>query len=155
MKKVYSLTTMLFLTVLLQGCAIATFSGQPVSKVIDVEGSTKNELYVRANNWMVSTFNDAESVVQFTDKESGTITGKYLMGTITNANQYGPAQRAFAVIKLQVKDGSTKITVIPDSFQYAKGNPYTLFTGEDATRSVNYLISSYERAIVQEEDNDW
>ena len=139
----------------LQSCAVITTESQPVSKVIQVENATKNDLYVKANNWMVSAFNDAESVVQFTDKESGTITGKYLLGTVSAASQYGPANRVFATIKIQVKDESTKITVTPESFRYAKGNIYTLYTEEDAISDVNNLIASYEEAIQKEENEDW
>lgn len=155
MRKLLLLTVLTASFLSLQSCAVITTEGQPVSRVIQVENAKKNELYVKANNWMVSAFNDAESVVQFTDKESGTITGKYLLGTVTAANQYGPANRAFAIIKIQVKDGSTKITVTPESFKYAKGNIYTLYTEEDAKSDVNNLIASYEEAIKKEEDNDW
>lgn len=104
---------------------------------------------------MVTAFNNADSVIQFTDKETGTITGKYLLGTISQANQYGPANRAFAIIQIQVKDGASKITITPDSFRYAKGNPYTLYTGENVEEDINALILSFEMAIKQKEDDDW
>ena len=40
---------------------------------------SKDENYVLANEWMVETFNNAESVIQFTDKESGTVRGNILL----------------------------------------------------------------------------
>ena len=139
----------------LQNCAIITTESVPVSKVIQVENANKDELYVKANNWMVTAFNDAESVIQFTDKESGTITGKYLLGTVSQANQYEPANRVFALLNIQFKDGATNITITPESFRYAKGNPYTLYTEEDAKSDINGLIASYEEAIQKEVSNDW
>jgi len=155
MRKLLFLPVLALLILTFQSCAVITTESKPVTKVVNVEDATKTELYVRANNWMVSAFNNAESVIQFTDKETGTITGKYLLGTITQANQYGPANRAFAIIQIQVKDGASKITITPDSFKYAKGNPYTLYTGEKAEEDINALMVSFEKAIKQKEDNDW
>ncbi|MCB0751130.1 MAG: DUF4468 domain-containing protein [Ignavibacteriae bacterium] len=155
MRKLLFLPVLALLILTFQSCAVITTESKPVTKVVNVEDATKTELYVRANNWMVSAFNNAESVIQFTDKETGTITGKYLLGTITQANQYGPANRAFAIIQIQVKDGASKITITPDSFKYAKGNPYTLYTGEKAEEDINALMVSFEQAIKQKEDNDW
>ncbi len=155
MRKLFLLSVSLLLILSIQGCAVITTESKPVSKVVNVEDATQNDLYVRANNWMVSAFNNADSVIQFTDKESGTITGKYLLGTISQANQYGPANRAFAIIQIQVKDGASKITITPDSFKYAKGNPYTLYTGEKAQEDINALLISFEQSIKQKEDKDW
>ena len=104
MRKLFLLPVLTVLFLSLQSCAVITTESRPITKVVNIEDATKNELYVRANNWMVSAFNNAESVIQFTDKETGTITGKYLLGTITQASQYGPANRAFAIIQIQVKE---------------------------------------------------
>jgi hypothetical protein len=155
MRKLLLLPVLTVLILSLQSCAVITTESKPVTKVVNIEDATKNELYVRANNWMVGAFNNAESVIQFTDKETGTITGKYLLGTVTQASQYGAANRAFAIIQIQVKDGASKITITPDSFKYAKGNPYTLYTGEKAQEDINALMTSFEQAIKQKEDKDW
>lgn len=155
MRNLLFLPVLTLLVLTFQNCTVITTESKPVTKVVYVEDATQNELYVRANNWMVVAFNNAESVIQFTDKETGTITGKYLLGTITQASQYGPANRAYAIIQIQVKDGASKITVTPDSFKYAKGNPYTLYTGEKAQEDINALIISFEQSIMQKEDQDW
>ena len=104
---------------------------------------------------MVEAFNDAKSVVQFTDKESGTITGKYYLSPIKAATQYGPRTDAYAIINIQVKDDASKITVTPEEFQYMKGNMYTLYKEEDAKNKINSLISSFEESIVEEDNSDW
>ena len=127
MKKISKLILITFLIVGIQSCAIVTYEGTPEVKVVQVEKENQNQLFVKANNWMVERFNNAESVIQFSDKESGTISGKYLLGTVTNPNEYGPGSKAWAMIKVQVKDNAARITITPDSFKYAKGNPYTLY----------------------------
>ena len=147
-----SLISVFFLT----SCgSLTTSDNTPVTKVVPVENTSKNELYVRANNWMVEAFNDAKSVVQFTDKESGTITGKYYLSPIKAATQYGPRTDAYAIINIQVKDDASKITVTPEEFQYMKGNMYTLYKEEDAKNKINSLISSFEESIVEEDNSDW
>jgi len=114
-------TIVLSILLLLSGCATftpITYSDYSSSKeiVIDVD---KNEAFVIANSWMVETFNDAESVIQFSDKEAGIIKGKYLMrGTLrTVTGLYGTTStsdsRVYAIITIQVKEGLTKISINP------------------------------------------
>ncbi|MGY6648043.1 DUF4468 domain-containing protein [Wenyingzhuangia sp. IMCC45574] len=155
MKKLIKNTTLVTALLMLCSCAIVKTESNPVSKVVEVAGENKNQLYVKANNWMVSVFNNAESVIQFTDKESGTITGKYLLGTIAAASKYGSAQYAYAMIKIQVKDGASRITITPQSFTYAKGNIFTLYTKEKADRDIQALIQDFETAIQKKENNNW
>ena len=139
----------------IQGCTTITTKGIPVEKVITIENTKQNELYVRANNWMVDAFKDAESVIQFTDKESGNITGRYLLGTVVAANQYGPAQYAYATINIKVKDNASKIKITPEPFTYLQGNIYNLYSQENADNDINKLIVSFENAMNTVENNDW
>ena len=44
--------------------------------VVKVDGVSASDLYVRANEWFVKTFNSANSVIQMQDKEAGKIIGK-------------------------------------------------------------------------------
>lgn len=145
----------ILLAVTLTSCSIATVQSIPVETVIQVQGDPQNKLYVRANNWMVETFRNAESVIQFTDKESGTITGRYLLGVITTPSQYGPGSKAYATINVRVKDGASKITVTPEEFQYAVGNPYTLYTEEKMDIDVANLMASFESYMNTKENDNW
>jgi hypothetical protein len=155
MKKSLLLTVIIILNINLQSCAIITTEGKSATKVVHIEGSNQNELYVRANNWMISAFNNADSIIQFTDKESGTITGKYIQGSTSQGSQLISSKRAFAIIQIKVKDGASKITITPESYSYAKGNPYSLHTKEKVVSDINKLMVSFEKAIQQKEDKDW
>lgn len=104
---------------------------------------------------MVDTFNNAESVIQFSDKESGSISGRYLLGTVVAPSQYGSGTKAYATIKIKVKDGAAKIIVTPESFTYAKGNMYTLYTEENAQSDILNLINSFKISMGTKEDNSW
>ncbi|WP_233248578.1 DUF4468 domain-containing protein, partial [Desulfonatronum sp. SC1] len=47
-------------------------------RIIEVPNHTKSEIYVKANAWFVETFNSAENVIEFNDRESGRVMGKYV-----------------------------------------------------------------------------
>lgn len=49
------------------------------SEVVQATGVSKDELYNRARNWVVQTYNSANDVIQLADKESGQITVKALI----------------------------------------------------------------------------
>lgn len=154
MKKL-SILALVFIFALAQGCAMITTESVPVQDVVNVENTDKDTLYVRANIWMVDAFRNAESVIQFSDKDSGTISGRYLLGKIRDAHSYGPAAYAYATIIINVRDGAARITVTPESFTYAQGNIYTLYTKEDVERDVQELIQSFARAMRVAENTDW
>lgn len=160
MKKILFVVPCIFVLLIVQGCSsmygtAATSNLDPVVKVVPVEDVSQNELYVRANNWMVGAFTDAKSVVQFSDKESGTITGKYYLSPITASTQYGAGTDAYAIINIQVKEGASKITITPETFQYMKGNMFTLYNEEVALGKMTSLVSSFEEDIQIEDKTDW
>lgn len=152
--KTYKVIFLVCATLFVHGCAIITTKSVPVDRVVNLDNTSKDVLFFRANNWMVDALNNAESDIQFTDKDSGSISGRYLLGTVAYGHQYGPAVRAYATIKIRVKDGSTKITITPESFTYAKDSMFTLYTQEDATRDISALIDSFEKAMKKPEDNN-
>ena len=45
-------------------------------QVIQVPGSTVEQLYTRARSWVVVTFSDANAALKVQDKENGTLMGK-------------------------------------------------------------------------------
>jgi len=49
------------------------FAQKPLEydSIIEVEGITKNDIYVQVNDWLATTFNSANDVIQMADKESG------------------------------------------------------------------------------------
>ncbi|MFL1896844.1 DUF4468 domain-containing protein [Aquimarina sp. 2-A2] len=121
-----------------------------VEKTINAQ-KEKDKLFVIANSWMVQTFKDAKSVVQFTDKDQGVVMGKYLLNTTVVNNTMMKTVDTFdvyAVIKLQVKDGQTRISIDPYDFSEIKSmyvpNPYLR---ADAMNDINTLIASYEDYI--------
>lgn len=124
---------------------------EPIDKTIVVEGS-KNELFVKANNWMVEIFTNSKSVIQFSDKEAGVVIGRYLFkdfGTKTVMGKIVDFGEIFAIIKLQVKDGATKITIDTDDFIeiHSKANENYRYTKEKAVQEIYTLMDNYEHYL--------
>ncbi|WP_112479079.1 DUF4468 domain-containing protein [Vibrio variabilis] len=157
MKRLFSFL-ILATAVFLQGCQSMTHvvtESTPVTTVVKVDGASQNDLYVKANNWMVDHFHNAESVIQFSDKESGNIAGRYLLGVVVAPSDYGAGEKAYATIKVKVKDGASKITITPESFQYMQGNMFTLYTKENADADIERLMQSFKVAMTHTESDDW
>ena len=131
---------------------------EPISQSFEVEG-TRNDLFVKANNWMVETFNNAESVIQFSDKESGSVTGKYLLKKSVVYDGYKADDASiFAIIKLQTKDGAARITIDPDDFNEVNSTlvkKELWYTEETTRQQVADLISSYENYLKNDTSTEW
>ena len=48
----------------------------------------QDDLFIKANDWMISMFKDASSVIQFNDKQEGVLIGKYLMSGTLNTSTH-------------------------------------------------------------------
>ncbi|MCK4231598.1 DUF4468 domain-containing protein [candidate division WOR-3 bacterium] len=98
-----------------------------IQDVIEIEGKSQDELYVSCMKWMTKTFKSSKEVIQYQDKEAGTIVGKgYTIATdslfIKDANKAnlidaifgGPAEIAkpylWFTMTLETKDGRVRIT---------------------------------------------
>lgn len=120
-------------------------------EVIDLEGP-KDELYVRTNRWMVESFKDAKSVIQFTDKESGIVVGKFYLGGVGSqgtglASSYiGPQEDVFAVITVNLKDNAAKINVSPESFDIIESKQLKNYglTEDQVKLKLEDIITSFE-----------
>jgi len=150
------------ISLLLSSCATMVWISVSTPKdedIIDAKG-TKNELYIRSNEWMVRNFNNSKSVIQFQDKEDGKILGKYLMNSETYIGESGiyrsplPAIDVYSLISITVKDKTAKIEIEPrGEWKYDRSNTYLLnYSPERAKSDIKLLIESYRKYISSIED---
>ncbi|MDT0687829.1 DUF4468 domain-containing protein [Autumnicola psychrophila] len=152
------LLLLLLLTTLIScgGYESTAVSIEPVEKVFQLD-QDKSDLYIKANQWMVENFGSAEEVIQFSDKESGVVTGKYLIGETFRKEGYA-VRPVYAIIKAQVKDGAAKLSIDPEEYIYTTGfghAPQYVITESDVRNSIEQLMSSFEIYMNQEIDTDW
>lgn len=143
MKKLY----VILLFSVFASCAAKLIQIDSIEKTFKAPGD-KTELYIKANNWMVENFTNAKSVIQFSDKEEGIVTGKYFLRR-SHTPRSGLTS-TFAIIKLEVKDYSSKITITPEAFYahssaiYQENFRYKL---GDVEKEIENLILSYEEYL--------
>ncbi len=128
----------------------------PFERVVEASG-TQSELYLKANEWMVGIFRNADSVIEFSDKETGAIIGKYLMFGQLKPTGYMAMtldSRIFAKIDVRVKDGKAKLTISPTGkWQYQAGTIYN-YNVSDATRDMKAMGDSFAAAM-QKDVKQW
>jgi hypothetical protein len=146
--------TSLMVITMLSGCMTASTLIFPaeenhVEVFEDIDG-TKDQIYLKANNWMIETFNDAESVIQHNDKQEGVIIGKYKMFGTTQTSPYGTADsRVYAIIDIRVKDNKARIEIKPQSKWYydASGMSIYSYSKQDALKDMQKLAESFHQSI--------
>jgi len=84
-------------------------------QVYDSLADNKDDLFIKANDWMITTFIKATSVIEYSDKESGTLLGKYLMAGTVKTGAYGVSvdTRVYSKIDIRVKDNKARIIITP------------------------------------------
>lgn len=157
MKKLNIIVLVVF-TLLLASCTtIKTSEVKGVTKVVEVSGASKDELFVKASSWLVDAFNSAKSVIQFSDKEAGVIKGKYRI-TFPQFLETGECEATFTV---ECKDGKCRL-IIDDPYNFRADDIYsTRITNmtkegyESVTNDINALCLSFEKYLKEEHDASW
>lgn len=151
--KTITAACLLFIVATLNSCipssVIFTEDQNHVEVFEDITG-TKSQLFLKANNWMIEIFNDAESVIQHSDKEEGAIIGKFKMHGTTQSSMYGTADsRVYAIIDIRVKDNKARIEIKPQGrWQYdSSGMSIYNYSKQDAIQDMKGLAQSFYEAL--------
>jgi len=139
----------------LQACVTTqTFKATDLTKAVILEdlNKTQNDLYITANEWMIDSFTSAEGVIQFSDKENGTLIGKYLI-----SGNYGTVlgsyidTRIYGKITILLKDNRAKISIAPETDINATS--YTAI--QEIRANINNLALSFSNRIKNSNTNNW
>ncbi|MHA3061178.1 DUF4468 domain-containing protein [Acinetobacter sp. ANC 4631] len=109
----------IFSTAILSGCVTAEqmqFAAplNDVSEVIDINGKSKDQLFEASKIWIAKSFNSSNNVIQYADKESGSIIGKGNMkfpcDGFIDCSAFGNDRVNFT-IKIDTKDNKARVTL--------------------------------------------
>ena len=104
---VFALMLSLFLVV---SCATTNVTEiDDYVRVIEVNGASADDLFVKANSWMVDAFNNSESVIEYSDKQAGMIKGKFMTKEGDYFNGY---RKITAIITIETKEGKARLSVV-------------------------------------------
>lgn len=108
------------------------------SAIIKVEGISKDELYNRAKEWFVITYNSAQDVLQMDDKSAGKIIGK---GTSSGKYKFMMSNTDYYLnytLSVTVKDGRYR-------YEFSQFTVETLGKYSSGGRSsINQYLPSYK-----------
>lgn len=114
-------------------------------RVIEVPDATKSQLFDRSRMWFASAFKHANNVIQYENKENGSIMGK---GTIQcNGLQYKNSLQIS--VNTDVKEGKARITIHGLSLNNPDFGEMGVQRGiwEDMQPNINDMMTSYEQAV--------
>ena len=127
------------------------------TKVVEVSGASKDELFVKASSWLVDAFNSAKSVIQFSDKEAGIIKGKYVI----DFPQLTAQGSCDATITIECKDEKCRL-IIDDPYDFRVKDIYstrivnmTQKGFDTVIGNISYVCESFEKYIKEEQDTSW
>lgn len=90
-------------------CATSKFAKNPLTyqEIIEVPNENKTALYIKINSVAVDMFNNADSVIQFSDKEAGIIKGKYTTQVVEGVFD---TYKIYLTITAEAKDSKVRLS---------------------------------------------
>lgn len=139
------------------GVKYVPVSVQPLEETFEIQGQEKELLFAKANTWFALAFQNSKNVIQYSDKETGVITGRFAILPQTTRNGYGIQQdnSIYSGIHVRLKDNGAKIVVSPDNFTevHSSLNESYRFTKESAITKSQKLINSFKAYLEQPVDD--
>ena len=147
---------------LLIGC------GQPVvpssqltyTEIIEHKELASNSFEI-SKMWLANTFNDSKSVIEYSNKENGTIIGKGILKNVSYGTLVQMDTRF--TLKIEVKDNKTRLT-FQDMVQYPNQyvppvEPFNMWNNEALNqfkiRAKMDLVDNYKTYITDKPSNNW
>jgi len=126
---------LLFALLLVVSCAATPVKriSEPLTynEVVEVDNMSKDALFTKANMWFVDAFRNADSVIQFSEKDSGVIKGKYVGDKTRFADDSFRAAGTYllqvtSTITVEVREGRYRISFDNPTYQVFRDTGYPL-----------------------------
>jgi hypothetical protein len=131
-------------------------------RVIEAEGQTKNDLFLKINSWMVDRFKNSDDVIEFSDKDAGVITGKFvevMAFRLKDGNTF--VYNVISTIKIDVKDNRARIT-LKDPVARQSNAPFAPYEAVSSSELATNVLTVWEALadnlsdfLNTNEDDDW
>lgn len=168
MKKIL-FTSAIFFVGLLSGCVgipemTPTQQAMPeVSEVIEIPNKTKDQIFESSKIWLAQSFKSANNVIQYADKETGSIVGKgniqYPCDGFLDCSAFGNDKINFT-LKIDTKDNKARVTlsdITRTNLTYVQGGlnsnigkevPITIIQHQQKIKAkLNNVIDQYKLSI--------
>ena len=134
------------LVAVLSSCTITrgVVDFKAVGKTVVVENTSREELFDRANVWIVHTFKDPNGMVKWSNGEQGTIISKYPLVTTSSYSSYTTE----VTLEIYIVDNKARIRIEPESITYTN-NSYNDFA--DKAKNIDEymirIVESFEKWV--------
>ncbi|MCU4365644.1 DUF4468 domain-containing protein [Acinetobacter variabilis] len=143
-----------------------------VAQVVEIEGYSKDQLFESSKIWMAKVFNSSNNVVQYADKNTGSIIGKgniqYPCSGFMDCEAFGRDVVNFT-IKIDTKDSRARVAFSDISrkpLTYVKGGLNTnigrdvpimqIKQQQQVKAKMESIIQQYKQDIInQKSDSNW
>lgn len=126
---------------------------KPYIMVYENLEDNKDQLFIKANEWLVRTFTSSNDVIEYRDKEEGVLIGKYLLHGELVTGLYGTSTdtRVYAKIDIRVKDSKARISIEPlGSWKYdSSGMTIFDYSENEAKEDMQNLATSFHEALLK------
>lgn len=133
------------------GVQYVPVSVEPLEETFEINEQNKELLFSKANSWFALAFQNSKNVIQYSDKETGVITGRFAIQPQMMSNGYGLQQdnSIYSGIQVRVKDNAAKIAINPDDFTevHSARNESYRFTKDSAIAKSHELIASFKNYL--------
>lgn len=95
-------------------------------RIINIDSTSKSEIYKRAKRWFANTYNDSKSVIDLDDKENGEFIAKGILNYYYTYGLTGSDASIYHKINIRIKDNKLKVTISNITMQfYVPASQYT------------------------------
>lgn len=104
-------------------------------------------------NWAVGYFNKADSVIEYSDKDAGIISGKYVGDVYPIMGGLSGSQSIKSIFTVSVKDGKVKLDLKPvefithDGYGQRVATTYSNLKEADIIADYNATLESLKQAL--------
>lgn len=115
-----------------------------LTEIVNVDSISQNKLFVLINEWFASTYNDANSVIQMSDKEAGVIIGKGLITIPVSVSVDAKAIGVTSVSSQYNQNYTLKVDIKDNKYRYQL-RPSTIYHSNSKLEQSFQLLESYCR----------
>ncbi|MDR1785686.1 MAG: DUF4468 domain-containing protein [Spirochaetaceae bacterium] len=136
---------------LLAGCVSMPelSSSTKYDEIIEVPDISADDLFTKVNLWMVDQFNNADSVIQYSDKAAGVLKGKYSFSGDPIMGGLGGRLVYFSTLTIEVKSGKCRVSFadpVYDSYD-GKGQKYASGAYLRTQSQVDEVIARWQELV--------
>jgi hypothetical protein len=141
---------LIFISLLILSCATVPPEQLLQQDIIDLNGMTKEQIYQKSLEWIANSFKSYKHVIEYQDKESGTIIGNIVTpGAGIDLGSYESS------IKIECKDNKSRLSIQPQNYITLNGKLSPITGGTEYAIESTKVIKPLYIDFMKKKKADW